>query len=1251
MKRFVLLLSAVFFALSITAWCQQQESGTIVGTVMDSTGAVIPNAKVTVSSSDIGITREFTSNGAGAFTAASLPIGTYSVSAEAPGFQKLVHSDITLQVGQTHRVDLQLTVGQITQEVHVSANVVQVQTESGAISGVVTGKQIADLELNGRNWVSLALLVPGASPDNGLNTQLVGVAGNNSISFNGNRMQYANWEIDGGNNTDEGSASTFNTYPNLDSIAEFRISTSNYGADMGKHGGASIQVATKSGTKTFHGDAAEYNRNSAVAANDFFLNRSNTPIGFLNQNEYGYTIGGPVYIPGHYNSDKSKTFFFWSEDWRSIRQGNTVTNNVPTAAMRNGDFSECHGPGATTPYLPSTDPNYDPGEPSAVAQVISDGCLLPKLAQLDANGNVITAPNPPNDPAGPGTHVVYKYYDNVQSMPGFNAQSFANGQALLNGLVPLQNTNVAGHWAVASPNATNWRQEQIRIDQNIGDKTRIFGRYTQDAWNTVSVPALWAWASYDTIKTPFGGPGKSAVLDITHSFAPNLMNEFTAAYTTDHIVLDNLSADNVAGSINRPTGFVMNHFFAANDSNPLLPSLELCGGLNLCTNEDASNHPWKNSNPIVTWKDNLAWTHGSHTTKMGFYLENYRKNEQFGTDTQGELYFGAQGPLTLGSGAAAVAYETGNAMADMFLGNITGYQEGTQTVNGVPVGGYPKGHWQMTDFEPYIQDDWKVTKKLTINLGLRYYYYSRIHDVSRPTVDSGFLFSQYNPAQEDPLLANGNINTAAGLNTYTAPGNGLVMCGQGGIPKGCQLANTALNFAPRFGFAYDPWGTGKTVVRGGYGLFFESGNGNEAQTEGGEGNAPVALAPSGYNILGYTNIVPGAFGPTGYTAIPYSQGWPYVQQYNLNVQHQFGTNDLLEVAYVGSLGRKLARARNVNEIPLGVGVMNVPVLAGTTGSDKTGLGLNPSCDALGNCNVQALLINHVITEDSFFAPYTDYGTITQKENTAVSTYNALQVSFRHSFSHGLTLQAAYTWSHAIDNSTSTYLETSGAIDDQQLDRWKGTSGLNRAQVLQVNYIYEIPLFKNSSALVKGTLGGWEISCISSFFTGEPIDFNCEPSGFSTGIGGTARCDTAGPVKIQKTIANEPGYGPTLRWYNPAVTTMPLASQMLANGEACMFGCMGRNVLTGPGRNNTDLALLKNFQLPWFAGEHSTLQFRMETFNTFNHTQFQYVNNGCNGNTPFGGNCGPGTGYGNDSNGFVNSAWAPRLVQFGLKFIF
>jgi len=421
------LLFLVFLGVSIGSWAQ--DTASIVGTVKDSSGGVIPGARVTVSNPEKGFNRDLVSNSVGEYSAQVIPIGNYVITAEVPGFQKLARSGITVGVGQVLRVDLTMVVGQTTQEVTVTAAGAKVETETAAISGVVTGTQIANLNLNGRNFVTLALLVPGAVADDGLDTSHVGVLGNNNISFNGGRMQYNNWEIDGGNNTDEGSAGTFNTYPNLDTIAEFRISTSNYGAEMGKHSGATIEVATKSGTKDFHGDAFEYVRNDVFDANPWDINRASigsvAPKSPLKWNDFGYTLGGPFYIPGHYNASKSKTFFYWSQDWRRYREGQTVGAGVPTPLQRQGDFSECDPSSA----------NYN--------AVVASGCTLP----LDPNGNLYPGDTVPIDP---------------------------NAADLLNGLVPLPNTGPAGHengYVVASTTATNWRQEQIRVDQNFSEKT------------------------------------------------------------------------------------------------------------------------------------------------------------------------------------------------------------------------------------------------------------------------------------------------------------------------------------------------------------------------------------------------------------------------------------------------------------------------------------------------------------------------------------------------------------------------------------------------------------------------------------------------------------------------------------------------------------------------------------------------------------------------------------------------------------
>ncbi len=337
----------------------------------------------------------------------------------------------------------------------------------------------------------------------------------------------------------------------------------------------------------------------------------------------------------------------------------------------------------------------------------------------------------------------------------------------------------------------------------------------------------------------------------------------------------------------------MQNFFPANAGNPLLPSVTVQSGMPDDFTEDAGNHPWFNSNPVITWKDNLAWTHGKHTTKFGFFLEKYRKNEQFGANTQGFLTF---------DGGSSIS--TGNGLADLFLGRIGSYNEGTLTVAGVPVGGYPKGYWRMTAFEPYVQDDWKVNRKLTLNLGLRYYLFTRIHDVGKPTVDSGFEPDLYVRANEAQLDADGNLIQGAGHN-YTTFGNGLVECGSGSILKGCQTPYY-WTLAPRFGFAFDPAGSGKTVVRGGYGIYYEMGNGNEAQTEGGEGNPPVSLGPTANNIIGYAGVQPvfnnGVYNaplpPSGFTPIPYRQKRGNVQQFSLGIQHEFRGNNVLGLSSI-----------------------------------------------------------------------------------------------------------------------------------------------------------------------------------------------------------------------------------------------------------------------------------------------------------------------------------------------------------------
>ncbi|HXX24121.1 MAG TPA: carboxypeptidase-like regulatory domain-containing protein [Terriglobia bacterium] len=1180
MRRYA--LGGMFLCLFCSAAAWAQDTATIVGTVTDPTGAVMPGVRVAVSNPDKGYSRELLTDTAGAYVAAKVPIGSYAITAEATGFQRTAVEGVVLTVGQTQRVDIQMRVGSTSQQVTVTGNVAKVETENGTISDVVTGSQVTQLNLNGRSFTNLAILVPGAAALY-YDPTSVGVLASSGIAFNGVPVQYNSWEIDGTNNTDQGAGGTANmVYPSVDSIAEFRITTSTYNAESSKNAGATIEVATKAGTNKFHGDMFEFVRNDKLDANDWFANREIAPPGGnapktpLKRNNYGFTLGGPVLIPNHYNSDKTKTFFFWSEEWRQFRQGTVIGASVPTTLMRQGDFSECD-PAMTSSYNPVVASNCTvPINPATGAKFTNDAVLI--------------------DP---------------------------RAAAMLSALVPVPNNGVDGY-VNAQSLPTYFRDDQIRVDQNLGTKTSIFVRYTQDAYDQTYTPTLWSPAVYDTVDTLWTSPSKSAVIHLTNTFRPNLTNEFIMGFSADVNTVNEVpGASSPAHSINKPSGWSAPTLFPANAQNPRIPGLTVSGTAGPASFMESSGFNYFYWGPVTVWKDNAVWIKGKHMLKFGFYLQDTHLNQttyEGGSPAQGIFTFSNSGP-----------YTSGNALADMYLGEINTYQEYGRVLNGQLLGGYGLGHWREWDLEPYFQDDWRATSRLTLNLGVRYYLPTPYHDVLNPSLDSIFLPDRFNPAAEAQLDINGNLIPGTGQN-YLTYGNGLLPCGSGGIPTGCMTLFRG-SVVPRIGFAWDPTGTGKTSLRGGYGISYDVSNGNEGAA-GFFGNPPGVAAPAVYYINGYDNIEKGVspVPPTSMINVAPHQTMPSVQQFSLGVQHEFPANNLLSASYVGSLGRHLQRARNMDQVPVGAGTENVPALAGTT-----------DCDAAGNCNVQQILINN-LDPPIYFVPYRGYSSISDREWAGSSSYSSLQLDYRHKLGHGVTVQAAYTWSHTIDNLSSD------GVNDYDFARFKATSGINQAQILMMNYVYQVPFFAHSAhAFARTALGGWEVSGITGFQAGQPIDFPCGIAGLSSGVGGAVRCNSLGPVKIQKGVTDDPQFGPTPTWFNPNMIGQINLDQLPANGEPGMFGYMGRDFLTGPGRNNWDIALLKNFALPWFGAERSSIQFRWETFNTFNHPQWSGVNASCGGGTPPGTPCSGITN--NLGNAEVASAFPPRIMQFGLKFIF
>ena len=792
-----------------------QDTGYISGTVVDKSGAAVAGADITLTSASGSLTRTTASNADGAYTIPGLPGDTYNLTVAAKGFSKNIIQNIKLNVAEKARIDITLTVGAMTEEITVTGEAAaQVETQSSDLTSTITGKQIDNLVLNGRNFTQLVTLAPGVVNQTGSDEGKVGVYGNVAYSMNGGRNEYNNWELDGGDNMDNGSNSTLNVYPNPEAIAEFKVLTSNYGAQYGRNGSGTVEVETKSGASTFHGSAFEYLRNDMFNARPWESgNDPAHPNPPYKKHDFGYTIGGPVYIPGHYNKDRKKTFFFFSEEWRREKNPSAIDQNVPSVAERGGNFSElCPAPG--TLFIRSND-----GSAPANTPTFGD---CPGTA---ASGKLL------------GTNQEFNTF------PGNQVATEPSGVAnALVQLIPSPNTTLGGFPAFAQTvsTPTTWREELVRIDHNLTDNHRLTFRYIHDSWSTVVPNPLWGVGTSDfqAIQTTFVGPGSSFVARLNSNFSPTLLNEFVASYTADHIFLTALNNPAL------PSGFAMGSLFA-NGFGGKLPSISLVnntaynGGSNGQLAQDTGYFPWNNANPTYTYRDNVTKTVANHTLIIGVYFAAAQKNEDNSPDVQGILTFDANNS-TVGSG---------NSFADLLMGNIASYKQWNLE---------QKYYNRYKIVEPYFQDDWRATKRLTLNLGLRLSLYGTYRERYQHAFN--FAPTTFNAANSPAIDVDGSMTGSAGAFVPASgnPFNGIIQCGgKGGtanIPgptlalfpgatvgpssnAGC-LKGHLFNPAPRIGFAFDPKGDGKTAIRGGYGIFFEHTNGNEGNTESLEGSAP-----------------------------------------------------------------------------------------------------------------------------------------------------------------------------------------------------------------------------------------------------------------------------------------------------------------------------------------------------------------------------------------------------------------------------
>ncbi len=1183
------------FLLAVFTTSAFAQEATMVGTVTDPSGAAVPNVTITLTNTDTGIRRTLTTGSDGQYVAPDLHIGHYNVRAEAAGFKSDEHAGLVLQVGDRLRNDFRLEVGNVHEQVTVEANAVAVQTDTGEVSGVITGQQITQLATNGRSIFALEALQPGASSIQADFTAPTSSTGDFNVSFNGQRVVHNLWLIDGSEAADRGGGGGAIVLPSEDAIAEFRTMTSNYSAEYGLSSAGTVSMVIKSGTKTLHATAFYFGRNDALDARNFFnpapnqFNPTPNPVSELRLHDFGFNVGGPVSF--HPSKSNPKTFFFYNMEWRRYISGGLFNTTVPLASM----YPDANGAG-TGVVLPGTIANGN----------TLDVVVPTNIASLDSGcSSAVQASLVPGKPF-PGNTIP-------------DCAVNANAKALLGaGIFPTP-TNTSTWTSISTNKQPVIAKEEIaRVDHTFTDKFSVFGHWISDQSQQTFGETMWSSDNVPTIGNTYGNPSYSATVHTTYAIHPNLLNEIAFNYDGNRIhILPH-------GIYQAPSGFTFNKIFSGTNVDNRIPDEHLAGSTG--SYYTVNWLPWNNTANDYQIRDDLSWVRGAHQLKFGGSWALYKKVQDYFAETQGGFtYNGTATSLAAQNSAYTCPSGTtcGLDYADFILGDASNYSENAYKGT---------GHWNAISPAAYVQDNWRAMPRLTLNLGLRW-------DGIPHTYEANYNQSNFYPTQYNPSLAptwatttvNGVTTTNYGQIAANSPGlqpgpssipslasyqfylNGMGIGGKNGNPRG--LANNAWwNFGPRFGFAYDLMGNGKTVIRGGYGLMYERIQGNDMYN--GATNPPFGYSLGTTNVLlsnphttwtGSTITVP--IVPAGVVGINQNYPAPRTSSYSAGVQRAVTNNAVLSVSYVGSLDRHESYWQEINLPPAG----------------------DLACLQASNCPTGTPGYNGLVL-------YPGYSSIKQAFNGANSHYNSLQTELRGNLTHDLTLQVAYTLSKSIDPTTGNggngwdldYITNPYA--GWQYD--VGPSVFDRRNVAFVNFVYDLPFLKNSeNHFLKTAVGGWELSGIITAESGAPYNLGINGGNVASIFpGGDAanRPDLVGSITYPHTLVSSNARPTGLQWVSPAAFADP------APGT---WGNLGFDAITGPGRDNWNLALFKRFIISESRG--SEFQFRAESFNTWNHTQFG--NPGQNG--AFSNNFGAG------NFGQITGAFDPRVFQLGAKLLF
>ncbi len=1178
-----ILILMMFFVLAV-AGAHAQANATVSGTITDQTGAAVSGAQITLTDPSTGLTRSTTSDSSGLYGFYGLNAAKYNLKVNAKGFKVFEQTGIVVNISMTFSVNAKLTIGAETQTVQVTADALTVQADSNVISTLISEQQMETIATNGRNVVSLATLGLGVSanlPDMNAPTS---VGANYAISFNGLNQAHNIWILDGGEAYDRGSGGKMSMMPSQDALGEFNVLSSNYPPDYGISSGGTVTMSIKNGTSKLHGNAWEYIRNDAIQGHNYFDTNASTgvvsPKAELRYNVFGFNVGGPVIIPHVYNPVKKKTFFFVNEEWRKEINGQPVSNIATVPAGDN----------------PTTAADFTfkmPGfAPSTQTQV-----FVPTVADPAFNAKLATAGLTPGTPF-PGNVI-----------PGSLLDSNA---MLFNGLNNIPSTTNASS-TFSPPKGklpTNVHEDIVRIDQTINDKWQLFGDFLHDSVSQSYSTVLWNNDTYPSVGSSFSNPSYAAVIKLTGTLSPNMLLEAAFNYDGNKIAILPVAAG--GGSFTQPTGWTAQSYFdPKNNQMSRLPNLNLttypkAGGGNQAWGP--GNDPWKNGaedyNEIVS----LSITKSKHQFKFGGEYNRYTKNQINGSQTEGSYTFNdGWNTETL----KPTGDLTGDSYLDFDLGLATTFaQAGTD----------PTFHYVNNTISVYAMDNWHVTPRLTLQLGIR--YDALPHVWERNNQISNFVPSQYQTALAPVFTSSGAFaSNSPGLQTINGTQfymNGIAIAGQNGTPRGI-VKNDYKTLQPRIGFSYDVFGTGKTILRGGFGTFYERMQGNDIYDIA--GNAPFVNSPSASNVeftnTSYNWQAGAAASSPLFPAGPSSENTYYpapgVAMYSIGVQHEILPALIWQTQYVGNIGWHQNTFLPINNFPLSTPLATREASAGGTLS---------SVDTSNARN------------------YPGFGGMSQITNPLTSSYNSFQTGIRQQDRHGFSYEVDYTWSHEIDDQVgSNDLNTTSNPFNLKYDR--GSGSLDRRQILSANYLYIFPFFMHQSGIAHTVIGGWQISGTFIAQSGLPWAGNSTPgSGFAdtVGLGGgyTNRADRAPGVSIKYTHGKKDANGiPTLVTNSNGAFIQPVAAW---NGGANLgFGNTGRDAIVGPGRVNFNTSLYKTFAF----NERFSFQFRAETYNTFNHTQF--ATGGAAGNVNLNVSSGTFGEYG--------GAADPRTWQFGGRFTF